>query len=556
MELVAGHRKTSTARFLTSPSTQHPDNVPSRRMSATPIPHRPIGQRLLDGLERVGNKLPDPAAIFLIALVVTFLVSRVLSTVEFTEVDPRTIKRNEAGEVIASGPIVIKNLISPVESTHFFTRMVKTYTDFAPLGVVLVAMLGVGVMERSGFIHAALKTVLPITPKSLLTPALLLVSIVSHTAADTGYVLVIPLGGLIFAAAGRHPIAGITVAFAGVSGGFSANFIPSALDPLLQSFTEASARIIDPERSVNPLCNWYFMAASCSLIVGAGWFLNDRVLEPRLMEHLPVDGTGGEDQRDLTSISESESKGLLAAFWTLGVLVLVLIGICFPESSPLRATTGGLTDHGAPLMEMIVPLIAVFGFIPGVVHGYVSKSFKNHRDVVKAMAESMNTMGYYLVMAFCAALFTYAFRESNLGALLAIKGAAVLKALNLPGAITIIGIILLAGFVNLLVGSASAKWALLGPIFVPMLMQLGHSPELTQAAYRIGDSSTNILTPLLPYFPLIVVYCQRYSTRTGVGTLISTMLPYSICFMFLWTVLLLIWWGLKIPLGVLSSYTP
>jgi aminobenzoyl-glutamate transport protein len=526
-------------------------------MSATPTPHRPIGQRLLDGLERVGNKLPDPAAIFLIALVVTFLVSRVLSSVAFTEMDPRTIKRNEAGEVVSSEAIVIKNLISPAESTHFFTRMVKTYTDFAPLGVVLVAMLGVGVMERSGFIHAALKTVLPITPKYLLTPALLLVSIMSHTAADTGYVLVIPLGGLIFAAAGRHPVAGITVAFAGVSGGFSANFLPSALDPLLQSFTEASAHIIDPARSVNPLCNWYFMAASCSLIVGAGWFLNDRVLEPRLMEHLPVDGTGDEDQRDLHSMSDPERKGLYAAFWTLGLLILVLIGICYPASSPLRAPkTGGLTDHGAPLMEMIVPLIAVFAFIPGVVHGYVAKSFKNHRDVVKAMAESMNTMGYYLVMAFCAALFTYAFRESNLGALLAIKGAAVLKTLQLPGAITIIGIILLAAFVNLLVGSASAKWALLGPIFVPMLMQLGYSPELTQAAYRIGDSSTNILTPLLPYFPLIVVYCQRYSKRTGVGTLISTMLPYSICFMFLWTALLLIWWGLGIPLGIQSSYTP
>jgi aminobenzoyl-glutamate transport protein len=227
-----------------------------------------------------------------------------------------------------------------------------------------------------------------------------------------------------------------------------------------------------------------------------------------------------------------------------------------PPASPWRTPDGRLTAHGAPLMESIVPLLALFFLVPGIVHGYVAGTFKSHRDVVQGMSKALGGMGYYLVMAFFAAQFTYVFRESNLGALIAIKGAKALQALALPGGVTIIGIILLTMLINLLIGSASAKWALLAPVFVPMLMQLGYSPELTQAAYRIGDSSTNIVTPLLPYFPLIVVYCQRYAKSVGMGTLISTMLPYSLVFATLWTLLLLAWWGLGLPLGLQSSYTP
>jgi aminobenzoyl-glutamate transport protein len=238
------------------------------------------------------------------------------------------------------------------------------------------------------------------------------------------------------------------------------------------------------------------------------------------------------------------------------VLVLLLAWAASGSASPLRAKDGGLTTHGAPMMESIVPLIAIFFLLPGIVHGYISGTVKNHRDVIQGMSKSMSTLGYYLVMAFCAAQFTYVFRESNVGALVAIKGAAFLKGLALPGGITIFGIILLTAAVNLLIGSASAKWALLGPIYVPMLMQLGFSPELTQAAFRIGDSSTNIITPLLPYFPLIVIYCQRHSKNAGIGTLISAMLPYSVCFLISWSILLMIWWGLKLPLGVQSSYIP
>jgi aminobenzoyl-glutamate transport protein len=218
-----------------------------------------------------------------------------------------------------------------------------------------------------------------------------------------------------------------------------------------------------------------------------------------------------------------------------------------------NAETGSLT-RSAPLMGMIVPLIFVFFLVPGVVYGYLSGTFSTHKDVIKGMSHAMETMGYYMVMAFCASLFTYAFGKSNLGALIAIKGAAGLEALALPGEVTLVGIIALSAIVNLLVGSASAKWALLAPIFVPILMGVGLSPELTQAAYRVGDSSTNIITPLMPYFPLIVVFCARYVKNTGIGTVVSLMLPYSVSLLILWTAFLVVYWLIGIPLGFEAGY--
>lgn len=516
------------------------------------------GQRLLSRVEWLGNKLPDPAVLFLLALLLTWGLSAALAPVAFRDPDPRTVKRDAAGNVTAAEPIRVKNQLGGEPLVAFTAKMVKTFVEFPPLGVVLVALLGLGVAEHTGFIHAALRQVLQVTPRKLLTPALLLVAIVSHSAADVGYVLVIPLGGVVFAAAGRHPLAGIAAAFAGVSGGFSANFLPSALDPLLQGFTQSAAQIIAPGRMVNPLCNWYFTGVSTVFIVLAGWYLTDRVIEPRLrgvaLEAAPETAAGAESAR-MGALSAAERRGLRAAFVALGLGVAVLAWTAWPASSPWRSKSGELAGHGAPLMEAIVPLICVLALLPGVAYGWAAGTVKSHRDIVKGMSASMSTMGYYLVLAFCAAQFTYAFRESNLGALVSIKGATLLKTLALPPSVTIVGIILLTALINLLIGSASAKWAVLAPVFVPMLMQAGFSPELTQAAFRIGDSTTNIITPLLPYFPLIVVYAQRHVKGAGVGTLVSLMLPYSMTFLAGWTVLLLVYWSLGLPLGLQAGYT-
>jgi aminobenzoyl-glutamate transport protein len=501
-----------------------------------------FSDRALNWVERVGNKLPDPAILFVIMLVIVWILSKILAPVEFTEINPRT---NE--------PIRVVDQLSGPALTAFLAAMVTTFTGFHPLGVVLVALLGVGVAEQSGFINAVLKKMLSVTTPKLLTPVLILVAIISHTAADAGYVLVIPLGGVIFYTAGRHPLAGIAAAFAGVSGGFSANFILSSLDPLLQGLTQSGAQLIDPERIVNPACNYYFTAVSSLLIIAAGWFITDVIIEPRL-RGTPVDGDTSEMSK-MEALTDSEKRGLLAANISIVVSIALLIVALLPESSPFRNKEGKLTASDAPLMQGIVSLIFILFLIPGVVHGYASGTFKKTRDVIQGMSKTMSTMGYYLVMAFFASQFIKAFGDSQLGALLALEGASALKALGMPAAVTVLGIILLTAFVNLFIGSASAKWALLAPIFVPMLMQTGISPELTQAAYRIGDSCTNTITPLMPYFPLVVVFCQRYVKKTGIGTVTSLMLPYSMTFLVLWTLLLLAYWQIGIPLGLQATYT-
>lgn len=565
--------------------------------------------RALNLIETVGNKLPDPAALFLILLFVVWILSALLSSMTFAEVDPRTGKA-----------LVINNQMTGTAIAAFLSNMVTTFTGFHPLGVVLVALLGVGVAEHTGFINAALKALLNFTAPSLLTPMLIFVAIISHTAADAGYVLVIPLGGVIFYSAGRHPLAGIAAAFAGVSGGFSANFIPSSLDPLLAGLTQSGAQIIDTARLVNPLSNWYFTAASCLVIVAVGWFITDRIIEPRLKK-VTVDGDPDEMPK-METLGDKEKRGLWVALAAMLLGVAILAAVSIPESSPMRSPAGfrisqesltqlrvsgvpeevvkkagpilgqdlfgktafdnalkarigeeaakthgaafaaaaepvppQLTASTAPLMLSIVPLIFLLFIIPGIVYGYVAGTVESHRDIIKGMSKTMSTMGYYIVLAFFAALFIAAFGQSNLGALLALKGAGALQELALPPQVTIIGIIFLTAVVNLLIGSASAKWALLAPIFVPMLMTLGMSPELSQAAYRIGDSTTNIITPLMPYFPLVVVFAQRYVKGTGIGTLVSLMLPYSIGFFVVWIIFLLAYWALGIPLGLQAPYT-
>lgn len=498
--------------------------------------------RFLSGIEVAGNKLPDPALLFVAALFVTWIASALLANVSFAEIDPRSGK-----------PIEVQNLLTGAALAAFLASMVNTFVNFPPLGVVLVALLGVGVAEHVGLLGAGLKAMLNLTPGRLLTPMLIFVACLSHTATDAGYVLVIPLGGVIFYTAGRHPLAGIAAAFAGVSGGFSANLIPSGIDPLLQGFTQSAAQIVDPAILVNPLCNWFFTGASTFLIMGLGWVITDRIVEPRLRESAVVDGDTTDMPR-LEPLSSTERRGLSAGGVTLAVLLLLLAAAAAPAASPLRSPEGDLTAFTAPIMRAIVPLIFLLFLLPAIAYGYAAGTVTTSRDIITGMSKSMSTMGYYIVMAFFAALFTAEFGRSNLGALVALKGATVLQALALPGQVTIVGIIAVTTTVNLLIGSASAKWALLAPIFVPMLMQVGLAPELTQAAYRIGDSSTNIITPLMPYFPLVVVFCQRYVRGAGIGTVASMMLPFSAAFLVAWTLFLLLFWAVGLPLGLQADY--
>lgn len=498
--------------------------------------------RFLNGVERAGNKLPDPSLMFLYGTILVWTLSAIMSQVSFDMVHPTS------GEAI-----VVNNLLTGAACANFLSSMVGNFTGFAPLGIVLVAMLGVGVSEQSGFINTGLKKMLAVTPKPLLTPALVVVAILSHLAADAGYVLVIPLGGIIFHAAGRHPLAGVVAAFAGVSGGFAASFVPTPTDPLLQGFTQSAAQLFDPEYLVNPLSNWFFAAASSIVVTLVIWFVTERIVEPRLNAMMPVDDV--EQVEDMGTVTDIESRAFRMAGLAMLVGVALLTAFTLPESSPMRSADGELTSLAAPLMQSIVPLIFLVFVLPGCVYGLASGVFKKSRDIVDAMGKTMSGMGSYMVMAFFCAQFLAAFGQSNLGTVLALGGSEVLQAMNLPGQVTIVGMILLTAIVNLVIGSASAKWALMGPILIPMLMAVGIAPELTQAAYRLGDSVSNIISPLMVFFPLIVVYCQHYTKSAGIGTLASLMMPYSLSLTVTWTIFLLIYWALGLPLGIQGVYT-
>lgn len=495
-------------------------------------------ERSLAAIERIGNRLPDPAMLFLLLLAITWALSALLSSVSFEAIDPRS-----------GMPLVVNNLLSGAQLTKFTSDMVQTFVGFQPLGVVLVAMLGIGVAEHVGFINAGLRALLSVTAKSVLTPMVIIVALLSHVAADAGYVLVIPLGGVIFYAAGRHPLAGIAAAFAGVSGGFSASFVPVALDPLLAGLTQQAARLLDPAVTVNPLNNFYFTTVSSVVIISLGWWLTDRVIEPRLRRTTVVDG----DMSSMPTFNAptvAEQRGLRAALMVMVAGLALLLVTAWPASSPWRSGTGLLTAGDAPLMRSIVALIFLLFLLPSIAYGIASGAVKSHRDIVTGMTKSMESMSYYLVLVFFMALFIAAFGNSNIGVLIALEGGEALRSLGLPVGVTLLGVVLITCLADLFLGSASAKWALLAPILVPMLMQAGVSPDATQAAYRIGDSTTNIVTPLMPYFALVVVFCQKYVRQAGIGTLMALMIPYSIVFLIGWSLLLVLFLGFDLPLGV------
>lgn len=501
-------------------------------------------KRVLDKVEIVGNKLPQPVTLFAMLMGIVLLLSWIFGGVT-------VLKPGTGGETgIAADYITVQNLLTKEGLQRIFTSMVNVFATFPPLGLVLVVMLGIGVAEHTGMIAVALKVFVSKVPKYLITFSIVVAGMISSVAADAGYVVLIPMGAAIFMGMGRHPLAGIAAAFAGVSGGFGANFLPTGLDPMIAAFTEPAAQLIDPNYTVNPLSNYYLMAASVPLVGIAGTWVTEKILVPRLGLYQPEEGLQMESQSN--EVLGQEKKALL---WSLlsvvGVLALVMLAI-IPNDGLLRGAIDPITGKASfkPFYDSLVPIMFIIFFVAGLVYGIKAKTIRNDKDVSNMTAKSMSTMGLYIVIAFVAAQFVAYFNWSNLGSVLAVKGSDGLNAIGFTGTPLLVAFIIIASLVNLVMGSASAKWALLAPIFVPMLMLMGYSPETTQAAYRIGDSYSNILTPLLPYFPLVIVFAQKYVKNVGIGTLISMMLPYSIAFMLVRIPMFVAWIWLKLPLGI------
>lgn len=515
---------------------------------------KPIAQKALDFIEKTGNKLPHPVSIFIIfsAIVVIFsdIAYRLGINVEYMSLDET---------VIAVEPV---SLLTAEGIRYMFSNAVSNFTGFAPLGTVLVAMLGVGAAESTGLVKTALRFVVLKTPARLITLSVVFAGIMSNIASDAGYVVLVPLGALIFASLGRHPLAGLAAAFSGVSGGFSANLLVSSLDPLLGGISTEAAHLIDSSYTVDPTANWYFMIASTFLITVVGTIITEYIVEPRLgkydtsqnnqsiSENEQInDSHGLKTEETIVPLTDLEKRGLFSAFLSIICFAVVIMLFSLPEGAVLRHPETDALLGNSPFMTGLVPIISLFFFVPALAYGISSGTIKNDKDMAKAVGKSMNTMGDYLVLAFVAGQFVAYFAHTNLGTIVAVSGADFLKATGLTGFALIIAFIFVSSIINLFIGSASAKWAIMAPVFVPMLMQLDYSPELTQLAYRIGDSTTNIISPLMPYFAVIIAFAQKYQKDTGLGTLISIMFPYSVAFLITWTVMLIVWYLAALPIG-------
>jgi aminobenzoyl-glutamate transport protein len=492
---------------------------------------RRLSLRLLDGVEKVGNKLPDPATLFALLALFTLLLSYLIKTLGIQATHPGT------GELVQ-----VNNLFSAEGFRFIFSSVTENYITFPPLGIVVVAMIGIGMAEGSGLISAALKHMVTVTPKRLITASVITAGILSHLASSVGYVVLIPLGAMVFAAFDRHPIAGLAAAFCGVSAGFGANFMIGSVDPILAGLSESAANIIDPNMELTPAINLYFMFASGIMLVIVGTWITEKFVEPRLGEY------HGEIEA-FEKVQSHEKKGLLWAGISLLVLTIIFLMMLIPENGILRnPETGSILD--SPFMDGLITAIFLVFFVPGLVYGIVVGSIKNDKDAINHMKVSMKNLAGYLVLVFFAAQFVSIFKESNLGVLLAIKGAELLENIGMTGIGLFIAFVIISSFINLFMGSASAKWAIMAPIFVPMFMLLGYHPAMTQAAYRIGDSVTNVITPMMTYFALIVTFAQKYEEKAGIGTIIATMLPYTVILTIAWIILISVWMILGLPVGV------
>jgi aminobenzoyl-glutamate transport protein len=521
-----------------------------------PTTQRNLFTRFLDTVEWLGNLLPHPVTLFALLAVGMIFLSGLIGWLGVSVEDPRP-------NVPDGTMIEAVSLLNAEGVRMIFGNLVSNFVNFAPLGVVLVAMLGVGVAEKSGLLSAMVRGIVLNAPKHLVTVAVVFAGVISNTASEMGYVVLVPLAGAIFLALGRHPLAGMAAAFAGVSGGYSANLLLGTIDPLLAGITQEAARLIDPEYEVYATANWFFMIASTFMITAIGSLVTIFIVEPKLGKY---DDSRADpsvlDDSQMSPLTGKEKKGLvMAGLGMIGVLGLIAL-LVVPEAGVLRdpdSVGEGFLASSGPFFRSIVAWIFVFFLVTGFAYGKVVGTMKNDRDVIDGMASAISTLGLYVVLVFFAAQFVAYFGWTNMGLITAITGADFLQAIGLTGPLVFLFFIIMCGIVNLSLGSASAQWAVTAPIFVPMLMFIGYSPEVIQGAYRIGDSTTNIITPMMSYFGLILAWATRYDKNFGIGTLIATMLPYSIFYFIFWVALFFIWvFGLGLPVGPGSPtyYTP
>ncbi len=541
-------------------------------------------QRFLDVVEGVGNRLPHPTIMFIYLVLILLGCTAILSTLGVVVETPTgTFAVNN---LIGQGPVELQNpRTGQVIATYangwqyLADSLTPNFINFAPFGMVMVIMIAIGVAEHSGLIAAAVRKMVLSTPERLLNPAVVLAGVLSNIAADAGYLVLVPLGAIVFYGMKRHPLAGLAAAFAGVSGGFSANFAITSLEPLLGGFTLAAAKTGDAivgtqfGATMNiATMNYYFIVVSTFMIVVVGSFVVDKIVIPHLGEYKPTPEAEIDAHPD--QLSDAENRALRLAGWTLLAYLFLLVLTVIPVDSPLplvgslstatlspekyaaildRFGSVGITHAPFYNTHVIVTTLFFLFFLPGFVYGVACGKIGNGAELVFTMEEAMRGMASFIILVFFMAQFVAYFNASNIGVLIAMKGARLLDLVphqTLPGMVgLVVGFVLLSAIINLFMGSASAKWAILAPIFVPVLMTVGLTPAATQMLFRIGDSCTNIITPLMTFFAFVIVIGRKYQKDFAIGSLVSLMLPFSIFFLISWTILFLAWGLLGLPLG-------
>ncbi|WP_354680155.1 AbgT family transporter [Macrococcoides caseolyticum] len=486
--------------------------------------------RSLDIIEKSGNKLPDPVVIFISLCLIILFASFVTGKMGVSAKNPAD------GKVIEA-----VNLLTPEGIAKIISEAVNNFATFPPLGLVLVVMIGVGVAEKTGYFETLMKYTIEKTPHKIIVPMIILVGILGNAAGDAAPIVLPPIAAMVFIKLGYHPVAGLVMAYASALGGYSASLMIGMSDALIVSFTEPAAKLVDDSVPVNAVMNYYFLCVSTVVLLIVAWFVTVKITIPRFGAYKSDVHTAAED------VTPTERKAMIYANIALLIAMVIVTLLAVPENGLLRNAKTGSLIQDSPLMNGIVPIITVLFFVPGLVYGFVAGTMRSTKKFAEMLGDAMSTMGPFIVIVFFAAQMLAYFKWSNLGTIIAIKGAEALQGQN--GVVLILGVLALSSFINMLIGSASAKWAIMAPILVPMLMLLGFHPAFTQVIYRVGDSITNPITPMMPYLPLLLSYAQRYVKDIGLGTLIAALMPFSVAFGIFWTILLIVWYLTGLPVG-------
>jgi len=493
-----------------------------------------IFTRFLGWIEKWGNKLPDPVTLFVLFSILILIASAFGSLMGLQAVNPAT------GDKIS-----VVNLLSGDGIRKILTEFVGVFSTFPPLGFVLVIMFGIGLAESTGLLSSLMKVTITRSPKSLIVPTIVVMGMMGNVAGDAAFMIIPPIAAMIFYSVGKHPLAGLALGYASVAGGFTANLLINTTDVVLVGFTQEAANLIDPSYIANPAMNYYFIVASFFLLIPVAVFVNNKIVEPHLGKY-----TGLTNEKDtLDDVTAEDKRGLKAAGISLIAFIMLLLLAAMPENAILRNQETGSIIEGSPFMASLVPITMLLFLVPSIVYGIVNRQFKSDKDVVVHLSNAMSGMGTFIVFAFVASQMIAFFNWSNLGQIIAIKSASFLADIGFEGLPLIVSLVFVVASINFMISSNAGKWAILAPVFIPMFMLLNIDPALTQVAYRIGDSITNPITPMMAYFVITLTFAKRYEPDIEIGRFISVLLPYSIAFGVVWILFLIIWYLLGIPVG-------